>query len=172
METITQIINIIGLVYVGIPLIFLIIGLICYLAGKKISQEMFDKIVEFGKWYIVSVAIVFSAKIIETGFTERETGIKEMQVYDKYVETILKADNNLEQAENKLKNLIKTGIDNPKIFFRNSSYRTLSKIFTTKEEANNYLAFYKHKLRKDVFIVNLDTWCPNEIYNGRYYECK
>jgi len=93
MDTITTIINWFGLIYVGIPIVALII-LVFYLAfGGKISGEHLDKIIQFSKWYIVSVAIVFSAKVVESSFTERETGIKEMQVYDKYVATILEADN-------------------------------------------------------------------------------
>jgi len=93
MESITLTLNIIGLIYVAMPLVFSIIFLIYYLLGKRISQENLNKTIEFSKWYLVSVAIVFSAKMIESGFSERETGLKEMQVYDKYVETILKADN-------------------------------------------------------------------------------
>jgi len=93
METITTIINWFGLIYVGIPIVSLISLIIYFLTGGRISNKNLDKIIQFSKWYIVSVAIVFSAKIVESSFTERETGIKEMQVYDKYVETILEADN-------------------------------------------------------------------------------
>jgi len=52
-----------------------------------------DKIIDLIKWSISSVAIVLVTLIIDTGFRERATGIQEMQVYDKYVDIILKADN-------------------------------------------------------------------------------
>jgi len=93
MDPASQIINTLGLIYVGLPLIVLVIGVIMWIFGKTISKEMFEKIIEIGKWYLVSVALVFAVRIIDTGFSDRETGMKEMQVYDTYVETILQADN-------------------------------------------------------------------------------
>lgn len=93
METITQITNWFGLIYVGLPLLFLCILVFYKLFGGIIEKDNLDKILEFSKWYMVSVAIVFAAKTVEASFSERETGIKEMQVYDKYVTTILEADN-------------------------------------------------------------------------------
>jgi hypothetical protein len=54
---------------------------------------MNDKIIELIKWLISSVCIVVVTLIIDTGFKEREAGIKEMEVYDKYVDIILQADN-------------------------------------------------------------------------------
>lgn len=93
METITQITNWFGLIYVGLPLLFLCIFVFYKLSGGSIEKDSLDKILEFSKWYMVSVAIVFAAKTVEASFSERETGIKEMQVYDKYVNTILEADN-------------------------------------------------------------------------------
>lgn len=54
---------------------------------------MNDKWIDILKWFIGSVVIVVVTIIIDTGFKEREAGIKEMEVYDKYVDIILKADN-------------------------------------------------------------------------------
>lgn len=266
METITQIIDWFALVYIGIPLLSFFILVIYSLFGGKISKEYLDKIIEFSKWYIVSVAVVFAAKVIETSFSERETGIKEMQLYDKYVSTILEANNiesrwklaeyfstvtptdrlrerwiaykntieadyrqfktlaakedsllskdsltaiqikdlnkvqrekstyegklvenkigrwvivftadtDLEQSKFEWNKLIKAGIDNPKIYLRNNSYRTISKIFLTRQEALDYLNANMGKLRPDAYIVNLNNWCPNEEFNSKenYYECK
>lgn len=70
----------------GIFVIYLIIK------NKSIENENIDKIIELGKWFIVSVAITLSASIINDGFREREQDIKEMEVFDKYVSTILEAD--------------------------------------------------------------------------------
>lgn len=54
---------------------------------------MNDKWVETIKWFISSVCIVVVTLIIDSGFRDREAGIEEMKVYDKYVDIILKADN-------------------------------------------------------------------------------
>lgn len=93
MDLIMQIVNWIGVIYIGIPLLALFVAFVYFLFGGKISQPTLDKVIDISKWYIVSVAIVFAAKTIESGFSERETGIREMEVYDKYVSTILAADN-------------------------------------------------------------------------------
>lgn len=93
MNTINNIINIIALIYIVLPLFFLLAVIIFYIIGKRLTAEIWTKILDFGKWYIASVALVFLVKMLESTFTERETGIKEMQVYDKYAEIILKADN-------------------------------------------------------------------------------
>lgn len=52
-----------------------------------------EKWIDLLKWFISSVCIVIVTIVIDSGFKEREAGIKEMEVYDKYVEIILQADN-------------------------------------------------------------------------------
>jgi len=69
----------------GILFIYLIIK------NKSLENENIDKIIELGKWFIVSVAITLSASIVNDGFKEREQDIKEMEVFDKYVKTVLEA---------------------------------------------------------------------------------
>jgi cbb3-type cytochrome oxidase subunit 3 len=62
-------------------------------ANKKlVDHESLEKIIDLGKWFIVSVAITLSASIINDGFKERDQDIKEMQVFDKYTTVILEAD--------------------------------------------------------------------------------
>lgn len=70
-----------------------------YIGGWKIFNNMQDKTIDLIKWFIGSVVIVVVTLIIDTGFKEREAGIKEMEVYDKYVSIILTADN-IEQRWN------------------------------------------------------------------------
>src|SRR6478735_1180004 len=48
---------------------------------------------ELLKWFMGSVVIVIITTIIVSSYKERTIGIQEMQAFDKYVETILKADN-------------------------------------------------------------------------------
>lgn len=86
---------IIALFFIFISLlgVFIVVYMI---KNKKIENENIDRIVEIGKWFIVSVAITLSASIINDGFKEREQDVKEMEVFDKYVSTIIMADN-LEQ---------------------------------------------------------------------------
>lgn len=80
-------------VFVSMLGIFIIVYII---KNKKIENENIDRIIDIGKWFIVSVAITLSASIINDGFKEREQDIKEMEVFDKYVSTIIAADS-LEQ---------------------------------------------------------------------------
>lgn len=61
--------------------------------NKNIENENIEKIIELGKWFIISVAITLSTSIVNDGFKEREQDVKEMEVFDKYVNTILEADN-------------------------------------------------------------------------------
>jgi len=60
--------------------------------SQSIPTENIDKIIELGKWFIVSVAITFSASIINDSFREREQDVKEIAVFEKYVDIVLQAD--------------------------------------------------------------------------------
>jgi hypothetical protein len=93
MNAFSNVIQWFGIAYIAIPLIAVFFLALQMIRGVVIPSESLDKILSFGKWYIASVALVFAADIVENGFTERETGIKEMKVYDEYVNTILQADN-------------------------------------------------------------------------------
>ncbi|WP_410498670.1 SPOR domain-containing protein [Chitinibacter sp. S2-10] len=66
--------------------------------NKNVDNERIDKIIDIGKWFIVSVAITLSATIVNDGFREREQDIKEMEIFDKYVATILES-NSLEKRK-------------------------------------------------------------------------
>lgn len=85
-----------------IALFFIVISLsgvfilVYMIKNKKIESENIDRIIDIGKWFIVSVAITLSASIINDGFKERDQDLKEMEVFEKYVSTIIMADN-LEQ---------------------------------------------------------------------------
>lgn len=85
---------------------------------------------------------------------------------------VFTGDNNLEQAEYEISRLKKANIDDTKLVLRNGMFRSLSKSFTTKLSAQNYLNEIKAKVRKDVYIVNLKTWCPNKVKKERYFECE
>lgn len=257
-----DILNWVLLAYIAIPLIAVIV---IWIYRKSISPDGFAKITEIYKWYIVSVAIVISSQLIQSSFTERETGIREMQVYEKYAQEVLKAgnieerwrlaqyfasvtptkrlrdrwiiyrdevkpeyetfisskkveqqltakdsltpqqktelsqaqdkveslnkplvgttavgnwiivftgDTNTDQATTELNNLKKAGINNPRLVLRSGSYRTISESFGSKAEAQNYLNTKKNVVRSDAYVINMDLWCPNPVFNGQYYECK
>jgi len=89
----TGLVNVLALIYIALPIVIMFIVMVLYLIGKSISKEILDKLLEFGKWYIVAVAIVFAAKLLDASFTDRETSIKEIALYDKYAANILEADN-------------------------------------------------------------------------------
>jgi len=81
--------------YLGIGFIFsAFIGLLIAYRLIKGSMETarVEKIIDLGKWFIASVAIVVGATIIADNFKEREQDIKEFEVFDKYVSTITEAD--------------------------------------------------------------------------------
>jgi len=81
--------------YLGIGFILLaFIGvLFAYrLIRSDLNDEKVEKLIELGKWFIVSVALVVSATIVGDGFREREQDVKEIEVFDKYVSTITEAD--------------------------------------------------------------------------------
>lgn len=59
---------------------------------KSIEPENIDKLIDLGKWFVVSVAITLSTSIVNDGFREREQDIKEMDVFDKYTSVILEAE--------------------------------------------------------------------------------
>lgn len=70
----------------GIVIIYLIIK------SKSIENDKIDKMIELGKWFIVSIAITLSTSIINDGFRERDQDIKEIGVFDKYTDIILDAE--------------------------------------------------------------------------------
>jgi len=92
-EKMNEWINILAVIYVSIPIIAAFFVLVFYLFGKTIAKENLDKLLDFGKWYMVAVAIVFAAKILDASITDRETSIKEIAIYEKYADNILEADN-------------------------------------------------------------------------------
>jgi hypothetical protein len=82
---------VIGIIFIlmslcGIFVIYLIIK------NRSIENENIDKIIELGKWFMVSVAIAFSVSIINDAFRERDQDIKELEIFGKYTEIILDAD--------------------------------------------------------------------------------
>jgi hypothetical protein len=79
-------ISFIGLAFLGL------LSVVILVIKSKIDPAKIDKLIEVGKWFIVSVAIVVGASIISDGFKEREQDIKEIMVFDKYTATVTKAD--------------------------------------------------------------------------------
>lgn len=80
-----------GFFFIGISLLGIII-IYFLMKNNSIEKDRIDKLIELGKWFIASVAIVLSTAIVNDGFREREQDIKEIDVFDKYVTTITKAD--------------------------------------------------------------------------------
>lgn len=82
--------------YLGISVITLaflwLLFIYILVAVKSIDQTKVDKLIDVGKWFFVSIAIVVGATIINDGFKEREEDIKEIEIFGKYVSTITEAD--------------------------------------------------------------------------------
>lgn len=81
-----------GLGFLIVTLIVLaILGIVLWHYRNDVQQATVDKIIEMAKWYIVSVGIVVGATIITNAFKEREADVKEIEVFEKHVATIIKA---------------------------------------------------------------------------------
>jgi len=79
----------------------------------------------------------------------------------------------LNQAKIQIENLKKAGMDEPKIYYRRNSYRTISKPFAERSDTVLYMRKHKDKLRPDVYVVDLEKWCPNDTYSDEgYYSCE
>lgn len=79
-------VSLIALSLVGIFVIYRLIK------NKSLPDGGLDKLIEIGKWFMVSVAIVLATAIVNDGFRERDQDVKEMQVFDKYTTVVLEAD--------------------------------------------------------------------------------
>jgi hypothetical protein len=83
-------------IFFGIGIILLTLaGLIAaFVIVRKniIEPDKLDKLIELGKWFIASVAIVVGTAIVSDSFKEREQDVAEIGVFDKYVTTITEAD--------------------------------------------------------------------------------
>ncbi len=59
---------------------------------QPVEPSKFEKIkylIDLGKWFIVSVALVVMTSIIDSGFKDRAAGITEIQTYDKYLTDLI-----------------------------------------------------------------------------------
>lgn len=92
MKIIIEWVNILVLIYIVLLIVVIIIIMIFYLLGKVIFKEVIDKLLEFGKWYMVVVVIVFFGKLLDLSFIDREISIKEIVIYEKYVINIMEID--------------------------------------------------------------------------------
>ncbi len=52
------------------------------------TNERLKMWIDLGKWFIVSVGLVMMTKIIDSGFKDREIGMKEINTYDRYTKLI------------------------------------------------------------------------------------
>ena len=78
-----------------INIVFILASLIfiySIIMNNSIEKEKLDKIIDLGKWFFVSVAIVLSTSIVSDGFRERDEDLKEAEFFDKYANTIIQTD--------------------------------------------------------------------------------
>jgi len=76
-----------------LALAFVGLILVCVLILRsKVEQTKLDKLIEVGKWFFVSFAIVVATAVVSDGFKERDQDVKEIEVFNKHVATITKAD--------------------------------------------------------------------------------
>lgn len=94
-----------GILSLTLGIFFIIISLVGIIAiyfiikNKSIENNNIDKIVELGKWFLISVAITLSASIINDNFRERNQDIQELAVFEKHLNSITKAGGGKERQE-------------------------------------------------------------------------
>ena len=67
-------------------------------------------------------------------------------------------------------NAAKLGVSNVTIYLKEQSYRCVA-LTNNKDEAQRILSIVR-KRRKDAYIVNMNTWCPNSVHRNDYEECQ
>jgi TRAP-type mannitol/chloroaromatic compound transport system substrate-binding protein len=79
-------------------------------------------------------------------------------------------DQNLNAAEYEIQTIApKLGLTNVAIYYRQGSYRSVATT-TDRLQAEQFLNKAKER-RKDSYIVNMSTWCPNTTQKDGYFEC-
>lgn len=58
------------------------------LIRRDTPAQQITQIISLGKWFMISVAPILTASIINDGFREREQDMRQMEFYDKYVDVI------------------------------------------------------------------------------------
>ena len=63
----TKWVNILAAIYISLPIIVALCILTFYIIGKTIPKETLEKLLDYSKWYMVAVAIVFAIMGLITG---------------------------------------------------------------------------------------------------------
>ncbi|MFD0860701.1 SPOR domain-containing protein [Sungkyunkwania multivorans] len=84
------------------------------------------------------------------------------------------ADTDLKSAKYEKSRAEKYGFKNVGIWYRNRSYRTCIGRYNYDSDALKMLFEVKEKMNGDAYIVRLNTWCPNPVWDERrkIYNCK
>lgn len=80
-----------GITFIAVAFVGFLFTCILVFRGT-VEQARLDKLIEVGKWFIVSVAIVVGSAMVSDSFKERDQDVKEIEVFNKHVSTITKAD--------------------------------------------------------------------------------
>jgi len=79
-------------------------------------------------------------------------------------------DQNIDDAKYEVQTIApKLGLTNAAIYFRQGSYRSVATT-TDRVQAEQLLSKAKER-RKDSYIVNMSTWCPNIMEKDGYFQC-
>src|SRR6476660_1068297 len=80
-----------GLGFLALTFLAALAASICIIRGSPEPPKL-EKVIDLGKWFVISIALVIGASIVSDSFKEREEDLKEVEVFDKHVDTIIAAD--------------------------------------------------------------------------------
>jgi hypothetical protein len=79
-------------------------------------------------------------------------------------------DQKLDRAEHEIKTTApKFGLSNAAIYYRQGSFRSVATTIDRLQASQLLNKAKEH--RKDAYIVNMSTWCPNVTQKEGYFEC-
>lgn len=93
-----------------------------------------------------------------------------LQIKDEWV-VVCSGDKTLGESDFENKKIERLGFNENIIILRNGAYRLVTKSYNSREEAIEAQNKLRQSYRKDVYVVNLKTWCPNKVSKGGFYEC-
>lgn len=83
---------------------------------------------------------------------------------------VVGGDPTLAAARDEIERAQKARLPNPRIYFRNNSYRSVS-IVPAGDETSDILNRARQQMRKDAYPVRLDGWCSNPVVKEGVIVC-
>jgi len=79
-------------------------------------------------------------------------------------------DKSLTAAQDEQKRAVNKGFKRAEIYLRQNAYQTIIP-FDNKEQAQENLDKIQQNIRKDAYLINLESWCQKKEPKEGYYQC-